>query len=83
MHVGIHLGPVVAGVLGRRKYLFDVWGDTVNTAARLCTLAGPTSVYVSLQVWQAVQAQCQGQEFGLVQVKGKGAMEVFGVISAA
>ena len=82
VHVGIHVGPVIAGVVGRRKYLFDVWGDTVNTAARVAALAGTADVYVSEPAWQQVRQYCQGQTCGQFQVKGKGEMELFRVESA-
>ncbi len=82
VHVGIHVGPVIAGVVGRRKYLFDVWGDTVNTASRVTGLAGTADVYVSEAAWRQVQHDCQGQSCGRFQVKGKGEIEVFRVESA-
>jgi adenylate cyclase len=79
VHVGIHVGPVIAGVVGEKKYLFDVWGDTVNTASRVTSLAGPDSVFVSGQGWEQVKNFCEGHSCGLFQVKGKGQMEVFRV----
>ena len=81
VRVGIHVGPVIAGVVGRRTYLFDVWGDTVNTAARLSNLAAPGSVCVSPQVWQRLPPGCAGESSGVVPVKGKGPMELFSVRS--
>jgi adenylate cyclase len=82
VHVGIHIGPVIAGVVGSRKYLYDVWGDTVNTAARVTSLAGARSVVVSGETWQMIQAHCRGHSHGRFEVKGKGQMEVFRVESA-
>ena len=83
VHIGIHVGPVISGVVGRRKYLFDVWGDTVNTAARVAGLADTASVFVSEPAWAAVRAECHGQSRGRHQVKGKGEMEVFEITGRA
>lgn len=79
MRVGIHVGPVVAGVVGRRKYLFDIWGDTVNTAARVESHGMNGSVNVSGPAWQDIASQCRGVSLGLVSLKGKGAIELFRV----
>ncbi len=77
IRVGIHVGPVVAGVVGHRQYLFDIWGDTVNTAARLQTLAPVGGVYLSASAWDAVKLDCIGESRGIEQVKGKGEAEMF------
>lgn len=77
VRVGIHVGPVVAGVLGRRQYLFDLWGDTVNTAARVESYGVPGSVTLSPQAWAQVKDACTGRSLGSVDVKGKGPMEIF------
>lgn len=52
MRVGVHAGPVMAGIIGTRKYVYDVWGDTVNTASRLQTTAQPGTVHVTTEVAQ-------------------------------
>jgi class 3 adenylate cyclase len=75
--VGIHIGPVVAGVVGKRQYLFDVWGDTVNTASRVESNGKPGCVYLSSAAWQEVKQQCNGKSVGKVAVKGKGHLELF------
>ena len=77
LRVGIHVGPVVAGVIGRRQYLFDVWGDTVNVAARMESLGVPGAVTLSATAWERVAALCRGESCGPVPVKSKGAMEMF------
>ncbi len=77
LRVGIHVGPVVAGVIGKRQYLFDLWGDTVNTAARMESHGVPGAVVLSGPAWQHVAHCCRGESRGLVSVKGKGQMEVF------
>ncbi len=77
LRVGIHYGPVVAGVIGRRKYLFDLWGDTVNTAARMESHGTSGSITLSSAAWSQIAHCCRGQSRGIVSVKGKGDMEVF------
>ncbi len=77
VRVGIHVGPVTAGVVGRRTYLFDLWGDTVNTAARVESHGQNGAVNVSAAAWEDVQAHCQGHSRGTVNLKGKGEMELF------
>jgi adenylate cyclase len=76
IRVGIHVGPVVAGVVGRDKFSFDLWGDTVNVAARLSTLGSNSSVYLSADAWSSVASRCVGEPLGPVFVRGKGEIEV-------
>ncbi|HEX5503710.1 MAG TPA: adenylate/guanylate cyclase domain-containing protein [Thermomicrobiales bacterium] len=76
VRVGIHVGPVVAGVLGRGQYLFDLWGDTVNTAKRLEALGQPGSMTLSRAAWHQVADRCRGEALGAVPIKGKGELEV-------
>ncbi|MDQ5853025.1 MAG: response regulator [Chloroflexota bacterium] len=77
VRVGIHVGPVVAGVLGHSQYLFDLWGDTVNVAARLESIGTPGSITLSKTAWQQVSDRCYAEALGTVPVKGKGELEVF------
>ncbi len=77
VRVGIHHGPVVAGIVGRRKYSFDLWGDTVNTAARVCSHAGRDAVVLSETAWRRVADHCRGESLGGIPVKGKGEIEMF------
>src|SRR5262249_25471863 len=69
VRVGIHFGPVVAGVLGRRQYLFDLWGDTVNTAARMESHGVPGKITLSSAAWQQVAHCCRGRSLGAMPVK--------------
>ena len=75
LRVGIHLGPVVGGIVGRKQYSFDVWGDTVNTASRVESNGQPDSVNVSCAAWEQVAHLCRGESFQ-IEAKGKGAIEV-------
>jgi class 3 adenylate cyclase len=76
VRVGIHVGSVMAGVVGSRQYLYDVWGDTVNTAARVQAAAEPDTVTLSRAAWDRVAERCCGASRGQVVIKGKGPMEL-------
>jgi adenylate cyclase len=76
VRIGIHHGPVVAGVLGHRQYLFDLWGDTVNTAARLESHSAPGQITLSMDAWQKIDHCCRGESPDLIYLKGKGMIEV-------
>ena len=77
VRVGIHIGPVMAGVVGRRTFVFDVWGDTVNTAERIEGNGIPGRVTVSAAAWQYVSTHCNGISLGSVPMKGIGDLEMF------
>jgi adenylate cyclase len=79
VRVGIHAGPVVAGVVGRKQYLYDLWGDTVNTAARVESHGAKGGVNVSASAWARLGDEVRGASLGVIPVKGKGEMEIFRV----
>jgi class 3 adenylate cyclase len=76
LRVGIHYGYVMAGVLGHHQYLFDLFGGTVNEAARLQSHGSPGSIILSVEAWQQVADHCHGRSLGLIQVKGFGELEL-------
>jgi class 3 adenylate cyclase len=76
VRIGIDCGPVAAGIMGRTQFQFDVWGDTVNTAARIEGAARPGSVCVSGRAWRHLGHQADGRSLGLVDLKGKQKMEI-------
>lgn len=76
VRVGVNVGPVVAGIVGRQKYQFDVWGDAVNVAARMTAVGSPGAVCMTHDVWMQIESECEGRSLGRVQVKGKGEVEV-------
>jgi CheY-like chemotaxis protein len=77
IRLGIHVGAVVAGVVGGRKFSFDLWGDTVNTAARLAGLGTEAAVHLSGDAWERIAGRCPGQCLGRMPLKGKGEIEVY------
>jgi class 3 adenylate cyclase len=81
LRVGVHAGPVVAGIVGRMKYQYDVWGATVNTASRMEQAATAGSVCVNAETWQRLKHLCAGQSQGVIKVKGKGEQEIFRIDS--
>ncbi len=77
LRVGIDSGPVVAGVLGTQKFSYDMWGDAVNTANRMCTYAGIDEIQITSRVHHELR-QPDGFEVRLLQsVKGKGDMPTY------
>lgn len=77
LRVGINFGTILGGIVGTRQYLFDVWGDTVNTASRIQTLAKPNTIFLSKNAWLEVEQVCHGQSLGKLEVKGKAPLEIF------
>ena len=76
VRVGIHHGPVVAGTIGRLQYQFDLWGDTINTAARIVAQAPVGAVVMSASTWLAVRNRIRGRSRGFVDLRGKGPVEL-------
>lgn len=77
LKVGIHTGPVVAGVVGVNKFAYDIWGDTVNIAARLQDNCEPGRVNISEAVFWAVKYKYDCIPRGKIQAKNKGAIEMY------
>ncbi len=76
VRIGIHSGPAVAGVIGERKQFYDVWGDTVNVAARMESHGEPGLIQVSPQAREAIGPGYAFRARGVVDVKGKGPMHL-------
>lgn len=81
VRVGVNVGPVVAGVVGRKKYQYDVWGDTVNLAARLEQAGEPGAVCVTAALWPELAEYFHGYCKGRFLIKGHGELELY-VVSA-
>ena len=77
IRVGINTGPVVAGVIGSTKFIYDLWGDTVNMASRLESTGIPGLIQVSRSVYEQVREEYNFESRGPIEVKGKGLIETW------
>jgi class 3 adenylate cyclase len=75
--IGIHAGGFVAGVLGSTKFLYDVFGDTVNTAARMCTTNETGRIQCCGAMVESIKDKCILEERGVLEVKGKGKLQIW------
>jgi class 3 adenylate cyclase len=74
VRIGIDTGPVVAGVIGRDKFIYDLWGDTVNTASRMESHGVPGCIQVTPRTYQRLRGAYRFERRGPIDVKGKGEM---------
>jgi len=77
LRIGLHSGPVVAGVIGRRKFAYDMWGDTVNTASRMESHGVPGAIHCTEATAMLLKGMFQLQPRGAMEIKGKGEMRTF------
>lgn len=77
LRLGIHCGPVVAGVIGTKKFAYDLWGETVNIASRMESQGIPNTIQVTKNVYERLNGRFQFQPRGEITVKGKGAMMTY------
>ena len=77
MRIGIHTGPVVAGVVGSHKFAYDIWGDTVNTAARMEQGSAPHKINISESTYALVKDQFECEYRGEIAAKNKGNIRMY------
>jgi class 3 adenylate cyclase len=80
LRMGIHCGPVVAGVIGRKKFSYDLWGDTVNIANRMESHGTPGKIQVSEAVYERLKDRYSFESRGSVSIRSKGEMRTYWLI---
>jgi len=80
LRVGVHSGPVIGGVIGHRKFAFDIWGETVNIASRLESQGIGGRVHVSDATWSDVKDSFDSEPRGPLQIRGYGPLETYTIV---
>jgi len=81
LRIGINSGPVVAGVIGRKRFLYDLWGDAVNTAGRMQTDGTPGRIQITRATYDLLKDEFVCEPRGTVLIKGKGEMETWYLVA--
>ena len=77
LRIGLNSGPVVAGVIGKRRFLYDLWGDSVNTASRMESHGIPGEIQVTEATRDLLDGQFTFIDRGVIDIKGKGPMQTY------
>lgn len=82
LRIGIHTGPLVAGVIGRDRYSYDVWGDTVNIASRLESTGVPSEIHISAATAERLDDEFSLEPLGAIELKNREPIEAFRVLAS-
>jgi class 3 adenylate cyclase len=81
LRVGLNSGPVVAGIIGTKKFSYDLWGDTVNVASRMESQGQPGMIQVSASTHALLSGRFVFEDRGMIEVKNRGLMATYRLIS--
>ncbi len=82
LRLGMHCGPAIAGVIGHKRFLYDVWGDAVNLASRMESSGEPDRIHASEALFQTLRHAFEFEMRGLVDIKGKGPVRTYYLLGA-
>ena len=77
VRIGVHSGPLMAGIIGSRKFAYDLWGDTVNLASRLESQGESGRIQISADTAKLIEAEFAVSELGMVEIRNRGQTPVF------
>ncbi len=77
IRIGINTGPVVAGVVGTKKFAYDIWGDTVNVASRMESMSEPGRINISKNTYELIRDDFDCEPRGEIQIKNRGMMQMY------
>jgi class 3 adenylate cyclase len=77
LRIGMHCGPTIAGVIGQKRFLYDVWGDAVNLASRMESTGKPGGIQTSEAIYKLLSDSFVFEERGTIDIKGKGPMRTY------
>jgi adenylate cyclase len=80
LRIGINSGPLTAGVIGSKRFLYDLWGDAVNTASRMESQGTPGQIQITRATYELLKDEFVCKPRGTIEVKGKGEMETWFLI---
>ena len=80
IHIGIHAGPLVAGLIGKKSFQFDILGGNVNTAFNICDRTEPNEILISNDAWMSVRSEIDVKSKGLMKLKSNNQIEILELI---